>query len=113
MTRSFSVTIPTQRPASLTTGTPCSSFSPSRRATSSALVSGITVAGSSSMYSRTVGICAVTLASERTRDVVDHVARDHVVGAPDALRRLDSRVRVEERAGGGCLEGAQALAEQR
>src|SRR4051795_6137537 len=112
ITRSFSVTMPTHLPASFTTGAPCNSFSPSSRATSSAFVSGVTVCGSSSMYSRTVGIAVVTLASEGVRDAVDHVARHDVIGAADAGRRLDARVGVDERAGGGGLERAQALGEQ-
>src|SRR4051812_48448719 len=111
ITRSFSVTMPTQRPASFTTGTPWSSCSPSSRATSSAVVSGVTVAGSSSMYSRTVGICALTLPSEGVRDAVDHVAGDHVVRA-DPVGRLDPGVGVHEGSGGRGLEGAEALAEE-
>src|SRR4051794_33861450 len=113
ITRSFSVTMPTQRPASFTTGTPCSSCSPSSRATASAVVSGVTVAGSSSMYSRTVGIQALTLPSEGVRDAVDHVTRDDVVRPADPGGRLDTGVGVDERAGGGGLEGADALAEER
>src|SRR3954451_9308536 len=113
ITRSFSVTMPTQRPASFTTGTPWSSCSPSSRATSSADVSGETVTGSSSMYSRTVGIQALTLPSEGVRDAVDHVPRDDVVRAADPGGRLDPGARVEERARSGGLEGAQALAEER
>src|SRR3954452_13306369 len=112
ITRSFSVTMPTQRPASLTTGTPWSSCSPSRRATSSAFVSGVTVAGSSSMYSRTVGI-DLTLPTEGCGDGVDHVAGDHVVGAADPLRGLDTRTRVDERRGGGGELRVQVLREQR
>src|SRR3954467_9603414 len=113
MTRSAPVTMPTQRPASFTTGTPCSSCSPSSRATASAFVSGVTVAGSASMYSRTVGMTAMTLPSEGLRDAVDYVAGHDVVGAPDAARRLDARVGVDKRAGRFCLEGAEPLAEQR
>src|SRR3954469_18851262 len=113
ITRSFSVTIPTQRFASFTTGTPCSSCSPRSRATSSALVSGLTVAGSSSMYSRTVGIGALTLPSERRRESVDHVARNDVVGPSDLTRRMHARVRVHEHARRRGFEGAEALAEQR
>src|SRR3954447_5426187 len=111
MTRSFSVMIPTQRPASLTTGTPCSSCSPSSRATSSAFVSAVTVAGSSSMYSRTVGI-DLTLPTEGCGDGVDHVADDHVVGAADPLCGLDTRTRVDERARGGGGLRVEALREQ-
>src|SRR4051812_23999716 len=112
MTRSFSVTIPTHRPASFTTGTPCNSCSPRSFATSSALVSGVTVVGSSSMYSRTVGI-GLTLASEGGRDGVDHVACHNVVGPADLARGVDARVRVDNDASGGCVEGGHALAEQR
>ena len=53
MTRSSSVTIPTQRPPSLTTGRPGSSCSRMRETTVSTPSSGVTVTGSASMMSRT------------------------------------------------------------
>src|SRR4051794_30033637 len=58
MTRSASVTIPTQRPPSLTTGTPGSSLWRITRRTVSSESAGPTLTGSASMMSRTVRLIA-------------------------------------------------------
>src|SRR4051794_9671835 len=107
--------IPTQRPASLTTGTPGSSLVLSSLMTSSILVSSDTRSGSESMTSRTsVAICGWTLVrGEAGGQRVDHVAGDHVVGAADALRRRGTRARVRETTGRGRLERGEPLRQQR
>src|SRR4029079_8066471 len=87
MTRSASVTMPTQRPPSLTTGTPGNSWSRSVRTTVSTSSSGATVIGSPSMMSATVrAMKAGTLPttdrrSPRVRQRLDHIAGDDAVDA--------------------------------
>src|SRR3954454_16145065 len=93
-TRSASVTMPTQRPPSLTTGTPGSSWLLSVRTTSSTLVSGETVTGSVSMMSATVAIARSLSAPAYTgtsaQDLANAPQVDHederLVGADHAAR---------------------------
>src|SRR3954453_6999991 len=108
MTRSASVMIPTQRPPSLTTGTPVSSFLLRTRMTSSTLVSGATVTGSESMISATVGTGRSLAGGASAGQRVDHVGRDHALG-PDALRREAARAGMQEHACAGCRERFHAL----
>src|SRR4051794_8770358 len=107
ITRSASVMIPTQRPPSLTTGTPGSSWSLSSRTTSSTLASGETVTGSRSMMSATVATPRSLSAGGSALSAGggqrgDHVRGDHALGT-DALGGdpAGARVQVDGRTRGG------------
>src|SRR3954452_17774655 len=108
MTRSASVTIPTQRPPSLTTGTPGSSCSLRSRTTSSTLVSDETVTGWESMMSATVATAGAYRrppgSSAGGGQCGDHVRGDHAFGAhalggdpPRAAVQVDGGARRRER----------------
>src|SRR4051795_11351601 len=114
MTRSASVTIPTGRPPSLTTGTPGSSCARSSRTTVSTSSSGPTVTGFVSMMSPTVRAIGrgPYRPSPPVGQRVDHVACDPAV-APALARRVDARAGVEPHAGARGGEGIDAAGEDR
>src|SRR3954454_20302281 len=88
--------MPTQRPPSLTTGTPGNSCSLSTAITCSSESSGRTVTGSRSMMSPTVAIRSPNLAIEGGGQRGDHVAGHHAVrsvGRRGEPPRADLRAR--------------------
>src|SRR4051794_32182386 len=107
--------MPTGRPASLTTGTPGSSWVRRSRTTASTSSSGAAVTGSRSMMSPTVramGWADLTRPSPRVRERFDHVAGDDPVDAALA-RRVDAGPRVQPHAGARGGERLDAAGEDR
>src|SRR5688500_18818626 len=94
--------MPTQRPPSVTTGTPCTSCSDRTASTCSTGSSGRTVAGAGSMMSRTVsgtGDERTGSGPQRPRQSRDDVGGDHVlVALLEPRQAAGAPVRVDRRA---------------
>src|SRR3954452_18588987 len=119
MTRSFSVTTPTQRPPSLTTGSAETSCSLNCAITSSTVASRAIEGASRSMISATV-VAAMrgrtlfeAVGGQGVRQLVDDVRRDPPVGPAEDPRGAAARLGMDVHGGAGRLERRHPAGQER